>query len=316
MIDNLVQSDIQFDPTTHTYTRKGLVYTPCTTFINSFKKPFNRRYWAMYSTLKEMFHLRVRHNEEYEIIYVNNIAHSIDELYGIEMYREGCKMLKNGWDEITKTACDRGNKIHNFLEDSINESKGDTGETNSYIKPLTGEIEIFHTKHDLDNTNLGDIYPEIYNTLLFYIERSCTIFAEKRLYIDGYKVSGTIDCLVVKGNKFAIIDWKTNKDIIHFKAGYYRKEKVNGRTFKTSEWIEKASYLLHPIDHLEDSKGNIYTLQVSAYAFMLESWGYELINNGLMIYHIRPNERPILLKVPYLKEEIFNMFEYHKLNVA
>jgi len=315
MIENLTQADIQFDPSTHTYIRKGSVYTSCTTVTGKYKKAFNNRYWSMYSTLKETFNLRVRHDEPYGIIYVNNTEHTLDELYSIDIYREACRMMKNGWDDITKTACSRGNKIHDFLEDSVNDSKDDSeGTTNTFIKPLTGgNFHTYSSQHDLDKTNLLQVYPEIYYTLLYYIERGCTIYAEKKVYIDEYKVSGMIDCLVVKGNKFAIIDWKTNKDIIHFKAGYYKKEKINGKFIKTTQWIEKTSYLLYPINHLEDCKGNLYSLQVSLYAFMLESWGYELIENGLMIYHIRPHEKPKLLKVPYMKQEIFEMLNHHKL---
>lgn len=317
-MENIIQTDIQFDPTTHTYLRKGIPYTSCTTVIDKFKKPFDRRYWAMYSTLKETFYLRVRAEEDYGIIYVNNTPHSIDSLYGIEVYREACKMMKNGWDDITKVACDRGNVIHDFLETSVNTSKDDEeGATNLIIKPLTGgNMMLFSSQHDLDKTNLLEVYPEIYHTLLFYINRGCTIYAEKKVYIDEYKISGMIDCLIVKGHKFAILDWKTNKDIIHFNSGYYRKEKVDGKYIKTNEWIHKSKPMLAPLQYLEECKGTIYTLQVSLYAYMLESWGYELIQDGLMIYHIRPNERPKLLKVPYMKEDIKLMLDYYKQNLA
>jgi len=317
-MNTIIQSDIIFDPTSHTYLRKGKPYISCTTIVSKFKKPFNRRYWAMYSTLKETFHLRVRAEEEYEIIYVNNTPHSLDSLYSIEMYREGCKMMKNGWDDTTKVACDRGNKIHDYLEGSVNDSKNDSeGDTNITIKPLTGEeIQFYSSQHDLDKTNLLSIFPKIYHTLLYYINTGCTIYAEKKVYIDEYEVSGMIDCLVVKGNKFLIIDWKTNKDIIHFKSGYYKKELINGKYIKTNQWLDKPMPMLYPLTYLEDCKGTIYTLQVSLYAYMLESWGYELINNGLLIYHIRPNEEPELLKVPYMKEDIRLMLNYYKQNLV
>lgn len=311
------QSDILFDPIKHTYLRKGKFYTSCTTITSEFKKPFNRRYWAMYSTLKEKFGCHVVQNEDFDMIQVNGHMQSVDVLYSVEMYRDGCKMMKIGWDDITKTACSRGNKIHDYLEDSINDSKKDGGKSDYAVKPFTGENTVtYNTLHDLNKTNLQEVYPEIHATLLYYIEMGCTIYAEKKVYIDEYEVSGMIDCLVVKGNKFLIIDWKTNKDIIHFESGYYRKEKINGRHIKTKQWIKKSKPLLTPLAHLEECKGNLYTLQVSLYAYMFESWGYELIDNGLMIYHMRPNERPKLIKVPYLKEDIILMLDYHKENLA
>lgn len=306
---------IHFEESTHTYTRNNKKYTSCTTVTGMFKKPFDRRFWAMYSALKEKFNYYVRADESIGLIYVNNSPHGIDELYSVQMYRDACKLVRNGWDDITKKACDRGNKIHDYLEDTVNLSK-DVKNTNDTIKPFTGKnTQIFKFKHDLDKTNLQEIYPEIYNTLLYYIDRGCTIYAEKKIFIDDYEIAGMIDCLIVKGKQFIILDWKTNKDIIHFRSGYYKKAKVNGKYIKTNEWVYKSQYLLSPLGHLEDCKGNLYTLQVSLYAFMMESWGYELINKGLMIYHIRPNERPELIKVPYLKQDVYEMLNYYKQNL-
>ena len=82
------------------------------------------------------------------------------------------------------------------------------------------------------------------------------------------------------------------------------------------QWIDRPKYLLKPLDHLEDSKGVLYSLQVSLYAYMFESWGYKLLDNGLFIYHIRPNERPERIPVPYLKDDIKMMLDYYKLNKA
>lgn len=308
------QVGIHFDEATHTYTRLGKKYTSCTTVTGKYKKPFNRRFWAMYSTLKETFGYRVRANDDLELITVNGTTHGINELYSVEIYREAAKMMKNGWDDTTKVACDRGNKIHDGLEGSINKSKFDVNATtNSQISPFTGETKVvYKTQHDLDSTNLQTIYPDIYNVLLKYINQGCTIYAEKKVYMDEFEISGMIDCLVVKGNKFIIIDWKTNKDIIHFRSGYYKKEKVGNKYIKSSQWINKPSYLLYPLNHLEDSKGNLYTLQVSLYAYMVESWGYELLPNGLFIFHIRPNSRPERIAVPYFKEDIETMLNHFK----
>jgi len=314
----MMEHGIQFDPVEHKYTRKGKVYTSCTTVIEEVKKPFNRRYWAMYSTLKESFGLRVRQDEDHGIIYVNQTAMTLDELYAVEMYRIGCTQLKNGWDDITNSACSRGNKIHDYLEDTVNTSKGldnklsayNVGASNDSIIPLTGKnVEVFNTIHDLDATNLKEVYIEIYDVLSYYINKGCTIYAEKKVYIDKYEVSGMIDCLIVKGKNFIILDWKTNKDIIHFKSGYYKKENIGGKWVKGTKWLEKSKYLLYPLNHLEECKGNIYTLQLSLYAYMFESWGYKLLDNGLFIFHMRPNRRPKMIPINYLRDEVIKMLE-------
>jgi len=312
MNNNFNVPDIQFDPINHTYTRNGLIYTSATTIVGKYKKPFNRRFWAMYSTLKETFEMYVRADEPNNVIWVNQRPYTLDELYSIEVYKEGSRMMKNGWDDTTKTACDRGNKIHDYLENTINDSKGDNGESNDIIKPLQAlNINVFSTEHDLDSTNLKEVYPDIYFTLLYYIQQGCTIYAEKKVYIDTYKVSGMIDCLVIKDNNFMIIDWKTNKDIIHFKSGYYKKQKVGNKYIKTDTWIEHPKYLLDPLNHLEESKGNIYSLQLSLYAYIMESWGYKLINNGLLIFHFRPTKNPERIPIKYMKQDIHTMLEHH-----
>jgi len=303
---------IHFDPASHTYTRNGKQYTSCTTVVGQYKKPFNRRFWAMYSALKEVYGYRVRAEEDIGIIHINNQVSTIDELYSVSVYRDAAKGMKNGWDDITKTACDRGNKVHDFLENSINISKGDSGKSNNQIKPFGGLYIVIKNQHDLDKTNLLETYPEIYSTLLYYISNGCSIYAEKKIFIDEYEIAGMIDCLVVKGNKFMIIDWKTNKDIIHFTAGYYKKEKVGNKYVKTDRWIKKPQYLLYPLNYLEDCKGILYGLQVSLYAYMMESWGYELIDNGLMIYHMRPNENPKRIPIRYMKEDIITMLNHYK----
>ena len=184
-----MSNDVHFDPVEHKYTRNNSTYISCTTVIDTVKKPFDRRYWSMYSTLKEDFQLKVRPDEDHQIIYVNGTAMTIKELYAVDMYRIGCKQRKNGWDEITKTACNRGNKIHDYLEDTINTSKNKLAaypDPNSSIIPLTGEkVSVFKTVHDLDKTNLKEIYIEIYDVLSYYIGLGCTIYAEKKVFIDS-----------------------------------------------------------------------------------------------------------------------------------
>jgi len=208
---------------------------------------------------------------------------------------------------------------NDYLETSINKSKGDEeGETNEVIKPRLitalaskGLEVVIRTKHDLDLTDLEETYPAIYKRLLAYINSGCTIFAEKKIYTTAFQIAGMIDVLVVKGRQFAILDWKTNKDEMMFRSGYFKKVEIGGKWIKGSEFILMPKYLFAPLNNLEDCKGIIYTLQLSLYAFIMELWGYTLVPNGLEIFHIRPNQEPKLIKVKYLKNDVHNMLVHH-----
>ncbi|MBK8156494.1 MAG: hypothetical protein IPK55_11105 [Streptococcus sp.] len=70
-----------------------------------------------------------------------------------------------------------------------------------------------------------------------------------------------------------------------------------------------------PIQHLDDSNGIHYTLQLSAYSFILEEAGYT--PNNLTIHHVLfdEDETDILVvdyPLNYLKKEVKLMFEHFK----
>lgn len=309
------QTKINFDATTHTYTDdNGNVFTSVTTLIGKYKPPFDKKYWSMYVALRDTgFKVRPTNNKKH--IYVDGVKRSIEDLYRQPINTDKVAKVVNHWKHLTEVACDRGNKVHDFLEDSINISKDDiTGDTNKLITPsisLQGTLLILKTKHDLDKTDVKQNYPTIYKRLLKYIENGWTLFAEKRVCTTTYQVAGTIDVLAVKGKYFAILDWKTNKDELKFSAGYYKKRWINGHYIKTDEWIPKEQYLYAPLDNIQNCKGMLYTLQLNTYAYIMIRWGYKLANNGLEIFHIRPHRVPKLIKVPIMQEPIDRMMKHH-----
>jgi len=316
--------NLLFDEPTHTYTNgdTGDIFTSATTIIGEYKDKFNTRYWGMYTALKNKgFRLRMDKAEIY--ITVNNIKQHINTLYSNPMYAKLAERTKEDWTNKTDRANKRGNKIHDYLEDSINESRGDAKAThNSLINPLSvegrndDELVIIKTVHDLDATNLKDTYPMIYDKLLFYIKRGWTIIAEKRIYSSHYMIAGMIDVLIVKGKKFRILDWKSNKDEMMFESGYYKKIKQEDGSFiRGTEWIRRDDRMRVPLNNLQVCKGIIYSLQLSLYAYLMEMWGYVLDNTnneGLEICHIRPHRKPIMIKIKYHKQDIFNMLEHHR----
>lgn len=275
-----IKRKITFDEASHTYKDEhNVFYTSVTTLIGKYKEPFNRDFWAG-EKAKEL-----------------NIPKA--------------DILKN-WDDITKFACDKGNVTHKLLEDSINESNKNANfnieevSFKTYYKAINIQSGCEVDIKVLGNTPLAIKYPEIFLTILGYVEQGFRIFAEKRIYWADYCVAGTIDLLLVRNKEFIIIDWKTNKDELKFKSGYYKK--VNG--VKSNVWVDKDTRLLSPISNIQECKGNIYTLQLSLYAKLLELWGFKCL--ALLLYHITDNTRPKLYNIPYWESDTQKLLIDHK----
>lgn len=252
---------ISFNESLHRYTDEyNKEYTSVTTFLKDYEIPFDSDYWSKKKAAE------------------SGLSQSA--------------VLRN-WEQITVEACEKGNRIHKNLEDSINESTGKTK-----LIPINVKID-FNKPVDLDvlaSSPLGLKYPKILFTLMHYVEQGFVIYAEKRIYWAEILIAGTIDCLLVKGKQFLILDWKTNKDDLVFKSGYFKK--VNG--IKTNQWVDKKEYFKKPINNLEHCKGNKYVLQLSMYAFLMELWGFQCI--GLILFQIQ--SKPVMLNNEYVIDQL------------
>jgi hypothetical protein len=189
------------------------------------------------------------------------------------------KELAKRWQDITDEACTRGSHTHNGLEDGIKGSSMfkdaikylnqiETGRCitvadipNLKARPL--DIEKF--KEATNNK-----YPKIYEVFDFYITRGYTIYSEIGVFLPNLLISGTIDVLAIKSDRFVILDWKTNKDGLHFTSGYYKKDKTCKPVQLTNNWVEKDEKMLPPFNTLPECNGSHYTIQLSTYARMVE----------------------------------------------
>lgn len=311
--------NLVFDEPTHTYTNgdTGDIFRSVTTVIGDYQEDFKEDYWAMYTALKNA-HFPVRPDKKLKVITVRNIPTKLSTLYDNQIFRRLAQEVKNDWKKKTEDSHIRGNKIHNYLEDTINTSKEEN--IDSKILPLSikgrkedsTELVVFRTKHDLDKTDLEETYLDIYIELLRYINLGCYLVAEKKIYTSKYMIAGMIDVLVVKGKRFAILDWKSNKDEMKFSAGYYPKVLKEGKWIKGTIFKPLNKKLAYPLDHLDSCKGIVYSLQLSLYAFIMELWGYKLVEGGLKIFHIRPRMKPKLINIKYYRQEVYNMLEDYK----
>ena len=238
---------LYFDEGPHKYTDTyGNEYISVTTIIGNYSPKFDKDYWL--------------HKKAREL--------GITE-----------KELAKRWQDITDEACTRGSHTHNGLEDGIKGSSMfkdaikylnqiETGRCitvadipNLKARPL--DIEKF--KEATNNK-----YPKIYEVFDFYITRGYTIYSEIGVFLPNLLISGTIDVLAIKSDRFVILDWKTNKDGLHFTSGYYKKDKTCKPVQLTNQWVEKQEFMLPPFNTLPECNGSHYTIQLSTYARMVE----------------------------------------------
>lgn len=95
-------------------------------------------------------------------------------------------------------------------------------------------------------------------------------------------------------------------------------EKLEFKGFPVFDPISKTrspKKMLPPVSHLEDANGNHYALQLSIYAYILESYGYRC--TGLYLDHLILNDNDEIInekeyKVPYLKREVKSILSFLK----
>lgn len=257
------------------------------------------------------------------------------------------KELAKQWQDITDEACERGTKTHNGLEDGIKGSSIFKEAVKNMIR-ANGEMI---TIADIPNIDLKikqlDIkqfiemtenkYPKIYEILSYYSNNGYKIYAEIGAFLIDYLISGTIDVLCIRDDQFVIGDWKTNRGGLKFEAGYYKKDKSQKPAQMTDVWVAKNDKLLPPVNHLPQCNGSIYNLQLSMYAFMVETilgipcaglWLCHIDSDFILneygmpkrfpdgLYRVKdnPKETVSVYKMRYLRNEIKSiLFDRYKI---
>lgn len=167
-----------------------------------------------------------------------------------EEYRSGTGFLhlfQKEFDSIgvaTKVSKKTGRPIDDILADwkqnSVNACEYGTA------IHLVMENYITKSERKIEHELLYSSYEKITGGLTKWSER---VHSEKLLWNDEYKIAGTADLIIDhKNNEFSVGDFKTNK-------------KINF----SSDWGER---MLDPIGHLSDCNYNLYSLQLSLYAYM------------------------------------------------
>ena len=295
-----------FDEPQHKYTDTlGNGYISTTTILHNYQPKFDKSYW-----------LRKKSKE-----------------LGISE-----KKLEQQWNTIKDEACERGSNTHNGLEDGIKGGSQfkkaiqylearQTGEmiTVADIPTILGNYRLLGLSEFIELTE--NKYPQIYEVFQRYTDNGYQIYAEIGTFLIDFLVSGTIDVLLLREDKFVIGDWKTNRGGLKFEAGYFKKDKSQKPAQTTDIWVPKQDFLLPPVNNLPNCNGSVYNLQLSMYAYMVElilgipcigMWlchidsDFELNEYGQPkrfpdgLYHIKenPKEKTTFHIMQYRKQEI------------
>lgn len=202
------------------------------------------------------------------------------------------------WREKAKLSTDVGTLLHSILEEKILTDPSPMYQ-NVPCKVVPSTI-IDGVKYSIPIKNLE------YNT----------IYPELMIYDLDYKVCGQSDKVIVTPTHIHIYDTKTDKEL-SFKAF-------------SSEWV-KPEKLLSPLQHLDNCNGNIYSLKMSMYMYMLWKQNKHLKPGKIVVEHVHlkrdeeeipildDNGQPIILKVeekelPYRRDEVVDILKHYKYN--
>ena len=277
-----INKDVGFREEDHYYGSlkdPTIKYTSVTTLIGKYEPEFDKEFVSRYKALEKLIPSTSWKKEKGKIWKSRNIPKEFLEVYDIseEELNKAQQDILDEWCKINKESCERGTKIHSQLENSFY----DAG-TNITLKKfgIGGKFECKKNYNELD-LDYG-IYPEY---LIYYDNPDIDLH-----------IAGQIDLLVKNGNEISIIDHKTNKKIDM--KGFYNS---------SSRTTEKLKY---PLTSLDNCNFNVYQLQLSTYAWMLQKINPEFVIKRLILNHYDHDGKNTLYQCTYLKDEVEKMLKH------
>lgn len=236
---------------------------------------------------KEHKYLNVDTNEEYisctTLLGLFKHKFDVDKMANLcaKKYGKTPDQIKQEWEINTKKSTDYGTLIHSCIE--------------GYIK---------NDKTLIENNPYKDCCYNGYKTVTNLIG-NIGLKSEVLLYNDTYKIAGQSDIVqITNGFKkkrydntvtptINILDIKTNKKIEFF-----------------SEYDE---YLKYPLEHLHNCNYNIYSLQLSLYAYILSTMNPDMKIGLLSLIHYNKDDNIwISIHCPYMLYEVKALLKIYK----
>ena len=278
-------ADCVYSDEEHIYINKkdNSRYISVTTLIGKYSEEFDEEFWSSYKALEE-----IMDGDTFSVLKKALLANKkfnpkilkkfqIDE----ELFAQKKAEIIAQYDATRNEACEHGTAEHLRKELSFY-GKHDFDFGKYGYKDLSGEYDCKKNYYELDLER--GVYPEF---LIAVTSR------------DGIlKVSGQIDCLIKNGNEITILDWKTNKEI--------KKEAFYNRSTKQHQMMK------FPLNNIQDSNYWHYALQLSLYAYLLQTLHPEFVIKGLKLIHIDREQNETEYEVPYLKDDVERMLKHYK----
>ena len=277
-----INNQVAFQEKEHKYfniSDPSIKYTSVTTLIGKYEPEFDKEFVSKYKALERLLPAADWKKEKGGIWRSKKISKDFLEVYGIsesELNKVQQDILDE-WVKINKESCERGTKIHSQLENSFY----NVG-SNITLKKfgIGGKFECKKNYNELD-LEYG-IYPEY---LIYYDNPKLDLH-----------IAGQIDLLVKNENNIYIIDHKTNKKIDL--KGFYNN------VTKSSEKLK------YPLTSLDNCNFNVYQLQLSTYAWMLQKINPNFVIKGLILNHYDHEGNNTLYPCSYLKDDVEKMLRH------
>lgn len=271
-----------FNDETHTYYDKETLqkYISVTTLVHAYSQEFDEEFYSAYKALEQIMDGDQWSLLKPVLLNTRKIKPEILKKYNIDLdeLKSIQDEIKAEWKRKRDESCERGTKIHEEFELGFyGKHQFDFGKYN--LSNLNGNFDCKQNYYKLDLQR--GVYPELLLSCVF----------------DNVHVSGQIDLCIIDGTDVYIIDHKTNAEIK--KHSYFDVRKKTRQMMKA------------PLNNLEDCAWSHYCLQLSLYAYMIETLYPNLHIKDLKINHVDHNNKVTIMDVPYLKDEVKKMLKHY-----
>lgn len=283
-----INKDVAFRESDHKYFNvkdPSIKYTSVTTLLNDYKEPFDGELMSRYKALEAL-----ATEEDFKKVKGEILSSRRVDLFSMWCHTTNvneallevtARELRKDWTKTKDDACEVGSAYH--LERELDWYDNSGVLLKKRVPVVQGMFDC--VKHDFSLNREKAIIPEY---LVYY---SCP---DKMVHL-----AGQMDLLIKDGNDIYILDYKTNAKGIDKPAYFNRATK-------------QTKKLYYPLNNLDDTKLNIYTMQLSIYAWMLEKINPEFNIKLLKLLHVDRDGVETDYEVPYLKEEVTRVIKHKK----
>ena len=289
-----VNGQLAYNDSEHIYwntKHRDRVYTSVTTLVGKYYEPFDEYFWSRYKALEKLVGISDFSSSGIKSLLLTKKKWDDKHLemfdISLNVFEAEVAILVSGYAKNTEEACDRGTVYHNARENTF------------YTSPI----------HKITDYNFGLDLPQLFSCEKnnFDLNRENAVLPEYLVYYSSpsgiLNVAGQIDVVLKQGDDIYVIDYKTNRKGIETKAYF------NPRT-------KKKKMMYAPLNNVEDSTLEHYTMQLSIYAYMLQQINPNFNIKLLRIVHVDGDGVETLIDLTYRKKEVQDLFKHYEKQIV